>query len=365
MIDRGLIEALNRSIDLIQGGSSIDDCLRRYPQHAVELASLLEAGRLVRQVADADAAFAAQAQGRQRFRFEQALDQYTLRRPALIQRPLLRWVASIALIVALLAGGTGLLAQTSLPGDALYGVKLWTETMRLTLTWDDPTLQAAFAARRIDEARQLIQLGRQAEMTFAGVVDAVTADGLVIDGLAVRITGGDYPPGSRVEVDVLSTGEGTLVARRIRLLQAAPSPTPSPTSSATSSTMPAEMRSSTSEPTPRLTEPIMRGVEAAPTPSADRASGGVGCPEPPERWARYIVQAGDTLSALAVASGATLDAVMSANCLQAGAVIVVGQTLYLPHIPAPTRATGTTEARPAPTQQGDGGGERPTPARRG
>ena len=65
-----------------------------------------------------------------------------------------------------------------------------------------------------------------------------------------------------------------------------------------------------------------------------------GCPAP-AGWVRYTVAEGDTLSRLEVASGASVSALMQANCL-AETTIYVGQTLLLPVAPPPT-ATQTPE----------------------
>ena len=231
MIDAGLVEALNHSIDRLNVGESAAACLLRYPQYAAELAPLLEVGQVVRR-SQADAGEAVRARERQRARFERALNQ-----PIALQRPyelrsLGRLVATIILILTVLGGGAGLLAESSLPGDLLYGVKLWTESIRVTLADQNPVVQAAFAARRIDEARQLIQLRRSAEMTISGVVQSVDDDGLWIEGLLVRVEDSQITAGSRVEVDVRSTDEGALIAIQIRRVDppsTAPALTPDPT----------------------------------------------------------------------------------------------------------------------------------------
>lgn len=59
-----------------------------------------------------------------------------------------------------------------------------------------------------------------------------------------------------------------------------------------------------------------------------------GCPAP-AGWVRYTVGEGDTLSRLEVASGASVSALMQANCL-ADSTIYLGQTLLLPVAPPPT-----------------------------
>jgi hypothetical protein len=49
MRDSGLQDALNDSIDRLNTGAGIADCVQGWPQYATELRSLLAAGQLVRQ----------------------------------------------------------------------------------------------------------------------------------------------------------------------------------------------------------------------------------------------------------------------------------------------------------------------------
>lgn len=63
----------------------------------------------------------------------------------------------------------------------------------------------------------------------------------------------------------------------------------------------------------------------------------------PAGWQPYIVRAGDTLNVIAASIGATTDVLVTGNCLTNPDAIYVGQTLYLPSLPAivPTLAATT------------------------
>ncbi len=78
------------------------------------------------------------------------------------------------------------------------------------------------------------------------------------------------------------------------------------------------------------------GAATPPTPvlSATPLVTATGCAVP-AGWVRYTVGEGDTLSRLEVASGASVSALMQANCL-ADSTIYLGQTLWLPVAPPPT-----------------------------
>jgi hypothetical protein len=62
-------------------------------------------------------------------------------------------------------------------------------------------------------------------------------------------------------------------------------------------------------------------------------------------WPVYIVVAGDTLGEIATRTGSTINQLMLANCLIDPELIYVGQTLYVPRIPA----TPIPAASPTPT----------------
>ncbi len=361
MIETGLVEALDDSINRLNAGSTLADCLNRHTDYALELRPLLEAGQVVRQN-QVSLTEAQQAADRQRFRFEQALA--TPIRPFPLMQ-LVRLAASLVLVFAFLVGGVGLAAESSLPGDALYNVKLFTETLRLQITGDATTLQAQFAERRLDEARQIVSLRRVAEVTLTGTVEMVFPDRLLIDGLAIQADTATILPGSRVEVHIVSTEQGELIAREIRVLQVPPIPSPS------------SDLSPTTTPVRDATATRQRNTVTPTLPTTDEANAANSCDEPPAGWTAYTVQAGDTLSELTVNTGGTLDTIIAANCLTDAGRIVVGTILFLPRQPVRSAATATeaTSAVRPPTavptrppqrdqaQEADRDEQRPPPGR--
>jgi hypothetical protein len=84
-----------------------------------------------------------------------------------IRRARLQWAAILILVVSLFGGGTLTYASTqSLPGEALYPVKLAIEEVRLAVSLDeagDVALRMEFATNRLDEANTLIQQHREGE----------------------------------------------------------------------------------------------------------------------------------------------------------------------------------------------------------
>ncbi len=326
--------------------------------------TLLEAGLLLREV-QASEAEALRARERNRLQFERAIRQSSRSVSRSASRPLssrlLGLVASIVLVSLLTFGGAGILAQTSLPGNTLYGLKLYTESLRLTLSNQDPALVEAFAERRIDEARQILNLGREANLQFGGRVEAVGEGIIWIEGLRIRVPDArTLAVGDRLMLRAYSTTDGQLIATEIDHLDEEtvppvplatpaqrrprqPSNTPLPTQTA--------RPSETATPLPSETDRPTRSASPSPTPSpgqnarlAATATGTDDCnPTAPDGWLRYTVQAGDTASELAASTGLTVDELSDANCIEDARRLIVGQELYLPHEPQ-RRATTAPNA---------------------
>ncbi len=99
-------------------------------------------------------------------------------------------------------------------------------------------------------------------------------------------------------------------------------------------------------PTPRPTQPAPTSQNAPPTlfPSITPLLGGGGTfvtqtPTPfngcivPVGWVAYQIQTGDSLGALATATGSTIQDLVTANCLADPNTLFTGETIYLPHTP--------------------------------
>ena len=342
-------DALNDCIERLNAGASLEDCLRRYPEHAAALEVLLETGGLVRRAARSSSQEAIQAREHNRLDFERALR--TPHRSTPAYRRLLGFAASVVLICVFLFGGAGLLAQNSLPGDALYPVKLLTETIRLDLSNQNPALEAQFAQRRIDEAQQIVELKREAELHFSGSVNSVSDHALVVAGLAVQSNSArDFAVGSQVEVRAISTEDGLLIAQEIRLLQAPAAPEIPPTLEATATgtatATPTQTRRPSATPTLTLTPTMRPSATAEISATPDCSSG-------PEGWLRYTVQSGDTASELAADTELTLDELIARNCIADARSIIVGQTIFLPRLPQRStvdQADTTPQLRPTETE---------------
>lgn len=254
MLNNDLVNAFNDCIDRLAAGQSLEECLRIYPQFAADLEPMLLAGQLALR-AQPTAVEVDLAKNRQRGRFEQSLRTPPTSRksqPHLSFTRVVGIAASFIFIFAILLGGTTLYAQRSLPGDTLYGLKLVSEDGRLlvaSITGDKDSLEADFEARRIDETKDLLDLGREETVEFEGIITdkQETPDGYNIVVSALTITAfaeNDLLPpfdslqiGDRIRVEGRTTPNGTVLAQIIRILNRQPdenqrpdipSPTPTP-----------------------------------------------------------------------------------------------------------------------------------------
>lgn len=158
-------QILSECIDLVLQGKSVEHCLQRYPEHAVELEPLL------RVAADASSA-ASSIEPRPEFKAQaryqmQSLVQAKRRKPQARWLSFFDWVprwAAVAacVVVVILGAGTGVVAASSnsLPGDTLYSVKLAAEEVQMAFTFSDTAeaeLLAEFASRRVDELARIAE----------------------------------------------------------------------------------------------------------------------------------------------------------------------------------------------------------------
>ncbi|MFN8377965.1 MAG: LysM peptidoglycan-binding domain-containing protein [Anaerolineae bacterium] len=366
-----LTEVFNDCVERMRAGASIDECLSRYPEYAADLRPMLLSAEAVRR-ARVSASETQQAQLSARFRFEAEMQQDTRRRRGI---PVLARYAAAA--VAILVIGSGVLAalsQSALPGDPLYGIKRAGEQMLMALAGS--TDSDRLSDRRVEEIQALLTAGRTEEVTFDGEVSAQNAGNWQIGGLSVTVPDDldgaeDIHVGDRVRVSAFTTPNGDLIAHALLLLERGlqpPTSTPVPptpvlptlvpTSPATSTPFPVPSQTiiPTVEPPPTLTaSPSATAiVTLMPTASATRIATRTATPTPsptptpirvtpsatvctpvaPAGWVLYRVQAGDTLSGLAATTGITTNQLLQVNCLTVTTVLMVGQPLYLPSLPA-------------------------------
>jgi hypothetical protein len=247
-----LMLALDDCLNALGAGATLDEALARHPALADDLRPMLEAAR----AAGASAPAAEVPRARQ----TASRAQFLARAAELRQQraPLRLWLAApralaaaLTVFFALVLGAYGVAAASaqSLPGDPLYGVKRTVERAQLVLTFDARAraqLEGQFAEQRVEEARALTALGREAEIEFRGAIELIESDRWIVAGITVRITeqtraSGSPALGAIVEVTGLSQADGTVLAARIDVSDESPAgPEAAPSAAPTATPAPAE-----------------------------------------------------------------------------------------------------------------------------
>jgi LysM repeat protein len=353
-----MVDAFDVCIDRLHAGDSIDECLRRYPQYREVLRPLLQSAEAVR-LARPTPAETAQAHLNARFRFEAALRDAPRRR---VVPALARFAAAAAALVLVTGAALLVAAQPALPGDALYNLKRAGEQALISLAGGGEPEQ--LNQRRTDEISALLALGRTAEVNFEGTIEAMFEEQWQVGPLLVTVPPGtpgasDASAGDRVRIDGYTTPARELLATRVTVLERSFTPTPGPTAQvvSTSENTPTATPTvtATHTPTPTATPSATSTPTRTPTLTASPpAALPASCaPAAPTGWVTYAVRPGDTLSGLAAATGATVEQIRTVNCLGASSLLIVGQSLLLPSLPA-ARATAAP-ASPAPVATDDHG----------
>ncbi len=229
-----LEQLLIECLDALERGETAEQILARYPQEAAQLRPMLETAVALSQL-NLQPSRAAQLNAKNAF-----LDYAASLRTAPQSRRAAwggwrRLLAPLVTIfaLALLGVGAGWRANTSLPGDALYGIKLLLEDAAMPFAPDRAAAEQARQERRIQEIQQLLALGRTAEVHFASLITDVSPETLLIGGLSTELTPqtvltGEPVIGARAEVEAL-VSNGRLRATHIRITPPQELPAPTPT----------------------------------------------------------------------------------------------------------------------------------------
>ena len=136
-------------IDLEGGISNVDECLSRYPGHALQLEPVLLTHTALEGVgaAQPSAAFKARVRGK----LTQQIRVHPRRRSGRFNFAFIRLATNLAVVLlALLAAGTAY-AQRALPGDSFYTWKLASENTWRVVSPDPIVTDLKIAERRMNE----------------------------------------------------------------------------------------------------------------------------------------------------------------------------------------------------------------------
>jgi hypothetical protein len=274
---RNFESVLDDCLRFLRSGGDVDACLARYPEYAPELRPLLQLATDLYAVDIPTPDEPARQTARQRMlaavrkRHDQTIPatffSSLLERSAPKKRTNGRLVRRFATLVPviLLIMLTGVVtvgaSRSSLPGDALYPVKLTTQRARMVLTLDrskrDALIQQVGEERRQD-IQSALQGDREAKVQFDGVLQQLAKGVWVVGGLSVSLDGetvvrGEPVIGAKVSVRGRLPGDGTLLAVSLIVGESddvllSPLPTPSATPEPTETEEPDDSDDLTSEP---------------------------------------------------------------------------------------------------------------------
>jgi len=251
-----LYDALEVCLQALEQGASVESCLALFPALGDELRPVLESAVQARDGAVHDVPAQAMRRGRARVlqhaaelrERSRAGSAPLWRRPGRAGR-VVRWaVTTLATVIFLLSGSTGLVfaSSNSLPGDKLYPVKRSWEDVQLVLIVDPATRsqrETEFEQERVQEIHALFSESRVAQVNFQGQVQAQQPGVWQIADLRILVdqessVDGQVAIGSLVQV-IGETEDGQIKAQRIQLLAPpAAAPTSRPSSTVTAGRTP-------------------------------------------------------------------------------------------------------------------------------
>lgn len=134
---------------------------------------------------------------------------------------------AIYLVITVLIGGffTVNASASSLPGDALYGLKLNWEQAQLALAFSDESqleLEEEFELERLSEVESLLSEGREEDVEFYGVIEDMGDSLWIVSGVTLSVGPeteiiGAPEIGDLVKVEAVTREDGSLFALEIYL----------------------------------------------------------------------------------------------------------------------------------------------------
>lgn len=169
--------------DMSTRGETVERCLLRYPQHAGQLAPLIQVADRIRKTRHPALSVSATKAIERRLLKRATELRQSRAKPSFWSlpfslRPLVTVAATLIVVLALvLIGGGGIVyaSTDSLPGSPLYGVKRTTEQVQLFLApagAKRTELHIKFAQRRLEEVQALVEIkGQVDEEALAAIAE--------------------------------------------------------------------------------------------------------------------------------------------------------------------------------------------------
>lgn len=200
-----LFDALEVCLQDLESGADLETVLARFPEHADELRPIVTAAAQARSVSVSEPSPETIRRGRARVlqhAAELREESVRSRRRSIPILQRLTLAFSLAAFLLMLSG-FGLLnaSASSLPGDSLYTVKRGWENVRLTFVLDPSErslLETQFYYERLSEVTQLLSLGKQSPVEFAGMY-IQSGDLIYVSGVQVVVHADTLLPANGLE----------------------------------------------------------------------------------------------------------------------------------------------------------------------
>jgi len=249
---------------LLTGNGTLEQCLQRYPEYAADLEPLLLTALGVDRAVDVTPSPEFKSRARYQMQLKMAESAAPRRTSFWSLQPKWALATMAILMVFLMSGGTVLAADGSMPGSALYPVKIAAENASLFLATDDykkAELYTTLAERRVDEMVWVVENGKTAYIEvvaakFEKVMQAMNmlAANLTAEPTLMLTAGNAESYGiAAAEDSKAATGEDT------QLPQAAPPPASATTKAATGD----NRNQAASTPTTEEATLVVTGAKAA------------------------------------------------------------------------------------------------------
>ncbi|WP_376792960.1 DUF5666 domain-containing protein [Thermoflexus sp.] len=280
-------DVLEEALQLIRAGVPFEEVMSRYP----ELAPVLRAARILEGARPPAPSMRAELSSRTAFLQRAEALRASRRQWAGILFGWVRYAPAGAAIAGLMLifGILHALAQGSLPGDPLYGLKRMEEQVWLALTLDPVErrlVEETLAARRWEEYRTLAQRRGSGTVTWKGRIETIEETTWRIGGVVVEIFPeteilGPAALDQQAMVTAFLGPEGQLIATRIRVISETPTPatSPMPTFGPTPMEAPGASPTRAFRPTPTPSSTVLP-MPTTPPPVATPAPSATATPAP-------------------------------------------------------------------------------------
>lgn len=222
-----LYDAFEVCLSALNTGVDLETCLLLYPNLANELRPMLQTALRARLAAQADVPAAAMNRSRAKM-LAHAGELRGKKKGISLPRAFPRFALAslvVLLVFFLSVNGLATVSAQALPGDGLYPVKLAAENISLRLAPSGEARQQladSYQQRRTEEVRSLLASGLVRNISLEGVIDEVSPEQIIVQGVPVRLdanteVSGEMIPGRLVKLEGSTQPGGWVLADQLKL----------------------------------------------------------------------------------------------------------------------------------------------------